>query len=380
MHTSQFLAARFGARRVATVALLTALCTGQAAAQLDLQSWTLVDPYNRWSTSNPTPTACRMDETATSSVVGPGWVVSPFVLPGTASFEVTVQPLTTSDDDFIGVAFSYESSTHHLLLDWKRGTQSFNWNDPVAVNDDLAEAGMKIKKIDGSFTRDGLWGGTDGLGVSTIVGPLTPGWVGNVAYVLAFDITPGHVVIRRDGVQIFDVFDPAVTAGRIAFYSFSQDDLVFSNVTIAPGGPLVYCTAGVSTNACTPSIGATGSPTLLANSGYTLSVANMEGQKQGLLFYGVSGQAISPWSPGSTSFLCVKTPTQRMSVQNSGGTTGQCDGLLSQDWLAFRASNPAALGAPFSPGQSINAQGWYRDPAAAKTTNLSNALEFILLP
>jgi len=368
------------ASRFSAASLLVAVCAGHAAAQLDMQGWTLVDPYNRWAKNHPTPTSCKMDETASSSTVGPGWVISPFSLPSTASFQITVRATNNGDDDLFGIAFCYQSNTQHLLLDWKKSSQSFNWGDTVAINDDLAEAGMKVKKIDGSWTRDGLWGGTDGLGVSTLAGPLAPGWAGNVSYVFDFDITPGHVVIRRDGVQVFDVTDTAVTAGRIACFAFSQDDVVWSDVHIAPDGPLVYCTAGVSTNGCTPSINAVGSPSLAATSGYTISVTRMEGQKQGLLFYGVSGQAITPWSPGSTSFLCVKTPTQRMSAASSGGSIGQCNGVLAQDWLAFRAANPSALGAPFTPGQAIDVQGWYRDPAAPKTTNLSDALQFVLVP
>lgn len=368
----------------ARTALFAAAClaafSGLARAQLDLQSWTLVDPYNRWSKNHPTPTSCRMDETATSSSVGPGWVLSPFTLPATASFEVTVKPLANGDDDLIGVAFSWQSNTQHLLLDWKKNTQAFNWGDPVAINDDTAEAGLKLKKIAGSFTRDGLWGGTDGLGVTTLAGPTGTGWVDDVARTFRFMITPGRVVIERDGVQVFDLTDPAVTAGRIAVYSFSQDDVIFSNVSIAPGGPFVYCTAGTSTHGCTPSISAVGLPSLGASSGYTLSITGVEGQKQGLIFYGVSGAAINAWGTGGTSYLCVKSPTQRMSAQSSGGTNAACNGLLSEDWLAFLAANPTSLGAPFSPGTPINAQGWYRDPSAVKTTNLSNALEFVLVP
>jgi hypothetical protein len=64
----------------------------------------------------------------------------------------------------------------------------------------------------------------------------------------------------------------------------------------------------------------------------------------------------------------------------SGGTANACDGAYSQDWLAFVAANPTALGAPYSAGQVVNAQAWYRDPPASKTTNLSNALEFTLAP
>jgi hypothetical protein len=366
-------------RAVRSIVLLVAAAS-PAGAQLDVTNWTLVDPYDRWSTVHPFPTTCRMEETASSHVVGPGWVVSPFTLPDTASFTATVRALPVGDDDLIGIAFSFQSTTQHVLLDWKRATQTYNWRDTVAINDDIAEAGMKVKKIAGSFTRDGLWGGTDGLGVSTLAGPLVPGWAHDTSYVFEFDITPGRVVIRRDGVQIFDVSDSAITAGAVAFYSFSQNNVEFSNVSIAPSGPYIYCTAGTSSNGCVPAIGASGTPSLAASSGYTLGASGIEGQKQGLFFYGVSGAALSPWAPNSTSYLCVKSPTQRMPTQNSGGVAGQCNGVFAQDWLAFLNANPLSLGAPFAPGTPVNAQAWYRDPAAAKTTNLSNALEFVVVP
>ena len=142
----------------------------------------------------------------------------------------------------------------------------------------------------------------------------------------------------------------------------------------------MYCTAGTSTNGCVPSISATGVASLSAGSGFTLGVANVEGQKQGLIFYGITGRSAAPWGIGGTSFLCVKAPTQRTPAQSSGGTAGACDGTLSVDWLSFIGSTPTALGNPFSAGQVVNAQGWYRDPPAVKTTNLSDGLEFTVLP
>ncbi len=85
-----------------------------------------------------------------------------------------------------------------------------------------------------------------------------------------------------------------------------------------------------------------------------------------------------PWcSPGS-SFLCVKAPTQRTIASNSGGTVAQCNGSLSLDWNAFHAANPGAFGAPFSAGQKVYVQAWFRDPPACKTTSLTNALEVTL--
>jgi hypothetical protein len=38
------------------------------------------------------------------------------------------------------------------------------------------------------------------------------------------------------------------------------------------------------------------------------------------------------------------------------------------------------LGTPFSAGDAIYAQGWFRDPPAPKTTNLSNALQLTCQP
>jgi hypothetical protein len=129
-----------------------------------------------------------------------------------------------------------------------------------------------------------------------------------------------------------------------------------------------------------PSISSTGSPSAGSASGFTIHVANLEGAKQGLIFYGVSGRMISPWGSGGSSFLCVKAPTQRMSLLSSGGTSNQCNGAFNVDWLAFLAASPSALGEPFSAGDTVDAQAWYRDPPAVKTTNLSNALEFTTVP
>jgi hypothetical protein len=141
-----------------------------------------------------------------------------------------------------------------------------------------------------------------------------------------------------------------------------------------------YCTAGTTSSGCVPSISGTGTPSASASSGFTIACAGVEGQKSGIVFYGVAGRVANPWAVGSTSTLCVKAPSQRMGTQNSGGTLGTCNGTLTEDWNAFRASHATALGSPFSSGDVVNAQGWFRDPLAPKTTNLTNALEFVVQP
>src|SRR5262249_34947429 len=141
-----------------------------------------------------------------------------------------------------------------------------------------------------------------------------------------------------------------------------------------------YCTPGTTVHGCTATIGGTGTPSASATSGFTIAATGVEGQRTGIVFYSASGQLIQPWGTGSTSFLCVKTPTQRTGVQTSGGTTNTCTGTLSLDFNAFRAANPSALGQPMFAGQTFDAQAWFRDPGVVKNTSLSDALEFSLAP
>ncbi len=145
--------------------------------------------------------------------------------------------------------------------------------------------------------------------------------------------------------------------------------------------PQPYCTAGTSTNGCTPSINANVQPNTANTAGCVVTTSGVEGQKQGLVFYGVdnTGYAPTPWGAGSSSFRCVKPPTRRMgSPLNSGGTAGLCDGSYVINWDAFQLANPSALGNPWLAGDKVFVQSWYRDPSAVKTSNLSNALELTL--
>jgi hypothetical protein len=140
-----------------------------------------------------------------------------------------------------------------------------------------------------------------------------------------------------------------------------------------------YCTPGTTTNGCTATLSASGVPDASAGSGFTVTASGVEGIKQGIVFYGLNGAQAQPWGTG-TSFLCIKSPTQRSLPQSSGGTLNLCDGALSLDWNAYIASNPTALGNPFAGGESVWIQAWFRDPPAPKTTSLSNALHFTVCP
>lgn len=144
--------------------------------------------------------------------------------------------------------------------------------------------------------------------------------------------------------------------------------------------PVAYCTAGTTTHGCTAQISGSGVPSASSTSGFTISVDALEGQRSGIVFYGVNGRLAAPWASGSSSLMCVHAPRQRTGVHQSGGTANACDGSFALDFNAYASSHPSAVGAPFQAGQTIDAQAWFRDPGAPSNTNLSNALEFQLEP
>jgi len=143
-----------------------------------------------------------------------------------------------------------------------------------------------------------------------------------------------------------------------------------------------YCTSSTTTNLCNPVMSASNTTASIAAGpgSFVLTCNQVEGAKFGLVFYGIAGQNGASWGVGGTSFLCVKSPTQRTPSVNSGGTGGLCDGVLSVDFFAYMAGNPTALGQPIAAGQVYDAQTWFRDPPAVKTTNLSDGIEFTLCP
>ena len=175
-----------------------------------------------------------------------------------------------------------------------------------------------------------------------------------------------------DGLADYAVGAPQMAPGA---------NLLAGSVFVFSSAPwsVAYCTAGTTSNGCNAALSASGVPSLSATSGFTLTAIDVEGDKSGLIFYGLSGRTALPWGL-STSFLCVKSPTQRTSTLSSGGTAGTCTGTISLDLLDWLATHPGALGSGASVGTIVDAQCWFRDPPSPKTTQLSNALEFILVP
>ncbi len=157
--------------------------------------------------------------------------------------------------------------------------------------------------------------------------------------------------------------------------SLSSFDLCFSLQSTVS-----YCANAPSPSACFAALSGYGSPSVAASSGFQIQVHSVEPLRNGLIFYGVSGRTAVPFA-GTNGLLCVKAPTQRTLVQNSGAGPGNaCGGRFDLDWSGFVASHPSPLGAPLNVGQVVNAQAWYRGDPSSNLLHLSNGLEFTLTP
>jgi len=138
------------------------------------------------------------------------------------------------------------------------------------------------------------------------------------------------------------------------------------------GGVSVYCTAKTNSEGCLPQIGWTGTPTLGDASPLVVTAQQVLNQKNGLFFYGTSGQAALPFLGGT---LCANPPLRRTAIQSSGGTAppvSDCSGAYGFDFDAWYASG---VDPTLSPGAVVDGQFWSRDPSSSAGAGLTDAIE-----
>ncbi len=190
------------------------------------------------------------------------------------------------------------------------------------------------------------------------------------------------------GVDAFGLGSDEIAGVRLFAHGFFvggsrvyYDDFKLEASGSCSSNPVNYCTAGTSTSGCQAAISSSGTASATAGSGFTATVSSMEGNKQGLFFYGQNGRQANSWGNG-TSRQCVRPPVKRGGLQAGTGTAGQCDGGFSQDLNARwcpACSHPSHMPIP---GVKMQIQGWYRDPQSTsnQTTSLSDALEVDVCP
>jgi len=185
---------------------------------------------------------------------------------------------------------------------------------------------------------------------------------------------PGEILITGNGGDILSC-DPS-TGARTFIANTSPTGSLHGVIEDRawPTPPLVYCTAKVNSQGCTPTIGTQGAavqPTSGADD-YDVVVDLVLNGKYGIIFLG-HGPLSTPFLGG---YLCVNPPLERSPVMSTGGNPppADCSGRL-----ILRVNDPA--GVNFGQGSSVYFQGWSRDPSdpAGYTTNLSDAVRLTYL-
>jgi len=120
---------------------------------------------------------------------------------------------TTSDDDYIGFVFGYDSSTDFLLFDWKQGDQSG------------ASEGFTLSQISGNSVD--YWNHT-GSDINVLASDYgNNGWADNTTYNFTLDFTTTGIKIDIDGNNIFDV-SGSFDSGKFGFYNYSQSQVRYT--------------------------------------------------------------------------------------------------------------------------------------------------------
>jgi len=168
-----------------------------------------------------------------------------------------------------------------------------------------------------------------------------------------------------------------VDAGDEIIELDESNNMVSLPLTVSPAGceaPTSYCTGQVNSDGCVVELEFAGAPSLTPGVAATVTARDVVPQQFGLFFYGYAAAA-TPFQGGT---LCAAEPLRRTGVLNSGGAPGvACDGVLVLDlgqWLR------SGVDPQLQAGSAMFLQAWYRDPAAAGGTGLSDALEITVCP
>jgi len=141
------------------------------------------------------------------------------------------------------------------------------------------------------------------------------------------------------------------------------------------GASTSYCVAKENSQACTPQMTFSGTPSVTGANSYVLGAIAVLNNKNGLLYYGYA-PASAPFQGGTK---CVAAPTKRTPLQGSAGNPppDDCSGSYAYDFNARIQSgaDPALIA-----GAVVYAQYWSRDPLAVAGTGLTDAVSFTIQP
>ena len=234
---------------LALASSLGLFCVSSHAAPVNLTTWSQ-ESYPAVAGFSPGVwTVGGGGTTVTQSVNGqPTLFVGDFNAFGT-KITGKVRAGNDGDDDYIGFALGFASGdttnplANYLLIDWKQGTQNFDFGTPSTSAGGLAPAGLAVSRVTGIPDADEFWqhdnlaGTPAGSGLIELARGTTlgnVGWTDGTEYEFTFDFGPNDLEVFVNGVKQLDI-SGSFSDGRLAFYNFSQSSVVYSAFELDEG-------------------------------------------------------------------------------------------------------------------------------------------------
>jgi hypothetical protein len=163
-----------------------------------------------------------------------------------STFEGVIE-VSGTDDDFIGFAIGYvpgdisNPAADYLLVDWKQGTQPYNFGAPSCTPGSTAPAGLAVSRVFGIPTADEFWGHLNfdaacsdlNSGLQELQRGFTlgnTGWAQGVPYTFKFEFLSNRLRVWVNGTLEIDIAG-SFANGRFGFYNFSQAAVTYSGFT-----------------------------------------------------------------------------------------------------------------------------------------------------
>jgi syndecan 4 len=161
---------------------------------------------------------------------------------GSVDYEGTIFVDTTSDDDFIGFVFAYQSSSRFYVVSWKMRNQGLGWAG-VAIKKVKSQSGPSPKLETALWNTPTtanevylLWRDTSGVG-----------WKYKTSYRWKLKHRPASGLINvqfyEGSTKVVDsgnVYDTDYSGGRLGVYCLSQEQIIWSQLEYTCGTQLNY--------------------------------------------------------------------------------------------------------------------------------------------
>jgi hypothetical protein len=218
--------------QIQALLMLGVICANAAGSLLDLSTWTVVQyelndqPDAIWTLSNDNTVATQSVNADASILLGD------FDIAG-IKIEGTWRVNTSSDNDYMGFVFGYQSRSQFYLFDWKQADEP----DPLG----LAEEGMSVKLVNVSGNADptgsDLWPSAGNSNV-TVLRHNSIGWNDFTDYRFSLKFIPGSFEIKvfqdSDVLEHWVISDATYSSGFFGFYNYSQGEVIYSGFQDIP--------------------------------------------------------------------------------------------------------------------------------------------------